>query len=164
MALIIEDGTGVVGANAFITRDEFYAHAASRNIDVTAYESSAIDGAIVIVSADFISVYYKFKGTLLNEDQGMSIPTSEVGITAKIKQATNDAALLQLQGKLFVSPDDISVNGGVKSTSKSVGSLNTAIEYQDGNSYTTKYPTPTIDRLLNCYTLGGFAPGSSLRY
>ena len=160
----LEDGTGIVGANALVTVAEFDTYASDRNIDISAYSTPGIEGSIVIASSDFISVYYKFKGAPLNEDQGLSIPTNLVGITSKIKQATNDATLLQLQGKLFVSPNDINVSGGIKATSKSVGSLNTAVEYQAGNTYTTKYPTPTIDRLLSCYTLGGFAPGSSLRY
>ena len=165
MALIIEDGTGVVDANALITNAEFMAFANSRNEDVSAYDIATIDGSIVVASTDYISVYYSFKGELLNEDQGLSIPTTLVGITSKIKQATYNAALLNLQGKLFVSSSDISSSGNVKSTMSKVGSLEKEVEYQDGAGYTSKYPTPTVDRLLKDYvTGGGVAPASSLRY
>lgn len=163
--LVIEDGTGVAGANAFITNAEFKQYATTRAVDISSYSTQQIEGAIVTSSADFISVYYQFKGTVINDDQGLSIPTDKVDITSKIKQAAYEAALLHLKGRLFVQPSDIQAGGNIKRTMKKVGSLETETEYQDGNGYTSKYPTPIIDRLLQTYTAGnGFAPATSLRW
>jgi len=164
MALLLENGTGIDGANAFVTTAELGEYLTDRNVDPADYDTDQLEASIIIASSDFISTYYTFKGDLLNDDQGMSLPTNDVGITAKVKQATNNAAWLDLQGKLFVSADDIYANGSIKGTKKAVGTLVTEVEYQESEGYTSKYPTPTIDRLLQPYTLGGFAPSFSKRY
>ena len=46
--MIVEDGTGVVGANALISVSEFNQFATDRNIDPTDYDTEQIEGAIVV--------------------------------------------------------------------------------------------------------------------
>lgn len=166
MSLIIEDGTGVIDANAYISLAEFKAYASARFIDITAYTDDQINGAIVIASVDFISVNYDFKGTKLTDTQGMTLPTNEVSINSDIKISTYQAAILSLSGRLFVDTTELSVNGSVSAESKSVGSLSKSVEYaESGRKYTNKYPTTNIDERLSSYlSAGGYAPDRSLRY
>lgn len=163
--MIVEDGTGVVGANSFATIAELQAYSDDRNIDISSYSNEELEAALIVASYDFINFNYHFPGTLLNEDQGMCIPTDEVPIDTTIKNSACAAAILQLQGRLFVDPADIDVNGGIKSTSDSVGTLNTEIVYQDGGGYRTTYPTTSIDKMLSKYvTGGGYAPATAKRW
>ena len=96
----------------------------------------------------------------------MTLPTDEVEITSNIKNATYQAALLSLKGRLFVDTTEININGAVSAESKSVGSLSKSVEYaENGRKYTNKYPTTNIDNLLSDYVLGGgVAPNRALRY
>ena len=167
MSLIVEDGTGVINANAYISLAEFKAYASARFIDIDDFENDQINGAIVIASVDFISVNYDFKGIALTEDQGMALPTDKVGINSDIKIATYQATMLSLNGRLFVDTTELSVNGAISSESKGVGSLSKSVEYsEDGRKYTSKYPTTNIDERLSSYLSGGggYAPDKSLRY
>ena len=166
MALILEDGTGVTNANAYISLAEFQSFASARFIDLDDYESDQINGAIVIASVDFISVNYDFKGDPLTTTQGMTLPTDEVEINSDVKNATYQAALLSLKGRLFVDTTEININGAVSSESKSVGSLSKSVEYaENGRKYTNKYPTTNIDNILSSYVAGGgTAPARALRY
>ena len=118
MSLIIEDGTGITDANAYISLAEFKAYATARFVDIDDYEDDQINGAIVIASVDFISVNYDFKGTKLVDTQGMTLPTDEVEITSNIKNATYQAALLSLKGRLFVDTTEININGAISAESQ----------------------------------------------
>lgn len=166
MSLIVEDGTGITDANAYISLAEFKAFATARFVDLDDYEDDQINGAIVIASVDFISVNYDFKGAKLVATQGMTLPTDEVEITSNIKNATYQSALLSLKGRLFVDTTEININGAISAESKSVGSLSKSVEYaENGRKYTNKYPTTNIDNLLSDYVLGGgVAPNRALRY
>lgn len=53
MSFIIEDGTGVSGANAYISVAEFQAHHGSRGVDVSDFDTTEIQQAIVRAT-DFI--------------------------------------------------------------------------------------------------------------
>lgn len=155
MALIIEDGTGVTGANAYISLVEFRQFAADRFVNVSAYDDDVTSGSIVTASVDFISVYYNFLGGALTTTQGMQLPTDEVLINSSVKSATYQATLLNLQGKLFVDSSDINVSGAIKRTFKKADVLEKEIEYQENTGYTSKYPTISIDRILRPFLSGG---------
>lgn len=162
MSFIVEDGTGLEDANSFVSVDYFYSYCESRDISTTSYSSEQIEGALVVASSDFISVNYCFKGTKLNDDQGLALPTDQVTVNSTVKKSTCQAALLHLNGNLFVNPNDITSSGAIKSTTSKVSSLEKSIEYQDGKNYTYKYPTTTIDKALSPYLgAGGYAPAVS---
>lgn len=152
MAMILEDGTGVVGANGFVSLTELGFYADERNIDLSAFTDAQMNGAIVVSSKDYIDTSFNFKGDKLNEDQGMQIPTDEVELNADIKQAACMGAILHLNGRLFVNPTDISQGGQITMESKSlVTGMDKETQYAEGYQYTTKYPTVQIDRLLSKY-------------
>lgn len=161
MAFIVEDGTGVEDANALIDLNFLSDYASNRNIDLSAYPLDAQkQGAIVIASVDYCDTYFTFSGEKLNTDQGMQIPSNKVPLNNQIKTAIAMAAVLHLQGRLFVLATDVD-RKALTSESKGVGPVSESKTYSENWQYTTKYPTGTIDRILNKYSIGGF--GSLLR-
>ena len=69
MAIVIEDGSLVVGANSYITEDELIAYAEKRGVDVN-------DSLTTIIKAmDFFESHSnQFKGGLVSRDQALSWP------------------------------------------------------------------------------------------
>ena len=157
MAFILEDGTGITGANALVSVAELTDYLTDRN-DTTVYTDEQKQAAIIESSVDYIDTYFKIKGTPLTETQGMQIPTDEVGLVAKIKQAAYRGAQLSLIGRLFVDPSSIQ-SQAVTGTSSKVASLSKSVEYADTNTYTTKYPTNSIDMLMKPYVDNGGGMG-----
>lgn len=162
MAFIVEDGTGLSTATAYITVEALDAYAADRAEDLSAYTTAQKQGAIVVASIDYVDGYFQFNGEPLNDDQALSLPTDKVTVNARIKQAVAAAAILQLKGRLFVDPEEIS-RQIVAAESSSVGSLSESITYDGGSQYIDKYPTVQIDRLIMPYTLVQVGAGYSLR-
>ena len=164
MAFVIEDGTGITDANAFVSVAELEEFMTDRGEDIYAYPlASEKQTAIIKASQDYIDTFFKFAGTALTTTQGMQIPTDEVGLVSDIKRACCMSAILSLKGRLFVDPESVQSQMVIEEESK-VGSLSDKTVYSDdGGSYTTKYPTTAIDTILNKYTnsggLGGLVRG-----
>lgn len=155
MAFILEDGTGVAGATALVSVAELDSYLDDRGIESFNYIDTEKQAAIIIASVDKINTFYQFKGDSLSESQGMQIPTDEVALNAQIKRATCEAAYLHLIGRLFVSPTDNLSTGRVKRQMDKLDVLETEVEYHENSGYTSSYPTPGIDRLLQPYVIAG---------
>lgn len=80
MSLIMEDGTGVAGANAYISVADADAHHATRGITLWATLSTAEKEQAIIRGADYIEGVYgsRFKGLRVAFDQAMSWPRNGV--------------------------------------------------------------------------------------
>lgn len=164
MALIVEDGTGITGANALISVAEFDAFAADRGIPNYTYLASDKESAIVVATVDFINTDFKFIGEPLKTIQGLQIPTQHVGVEQNIKLACYHAALLHLKNRLFVDPLDFEVSGQIVAERSKLDVLEEEKTYKPGSNYTNKYPTPQIDKLLQPYTTNYGGLGSMKRW
>jgi len=149
MAFVLEDGTGIEDANALVSVAELTTYLTDRN-DTTVYTDEQKQAAIISASVDYIDTFFTFKGTKLNADQGMQIPTDCVPLNSTVKRAALQAANLSLVGRLFVDPTSIE-SRAVTGESKKVASLSKSVDYAENATYTTKYPTTAIDRLLSPY-------------
>ncbi|MDX1453631.1 MAG: DnaT-like ssDNA-binding protein, partial [Oleiphilaceae bacterium] len=128
-------------------------HAALFGDDISAFTTAQKESALVQASIFYIDGY-DFSGDKLNDDQGLKLPTDEVEVNRDIKRAVLGAAVLQLQGRLFVDPQDIQQRS-ITSESKAVGSLSKSTNYAEQASYTTKYPTTNLDKLVQKHALAG---------
>lgn len=158
MTLIVEDGTGLSNSNGYISVAYLDTWADERGIDLSAYDSDAKEAAIVTSCLDYMEVFYTFKGDPLEEDQALQLPTDEVTINAKIKQASAQAAYYQLQGTLIID-HATSNTAEVKRLREKVDVIEQETEYVEGTRNTYKVNTPIIDRLLKPYLVvgsGGF--------
>ncbi len=158
--LIVEDGTGLVDAQSYISAAELLTYASLRGLDLSDYSEAELESAIYIAANDFIDIFYSFNGDLVNEDQGLSLPTSEVDFGSvqtwrNIKEANANGATLSLTGSLLVDTTEENTAGKVKSESSKLDVLDDSVEYFEGTSLSSKYPTPIIDRLLRPYTISG---------
>lgn len=154
MAFTLETGAGVTGANALISVAELDEYMNDRGLDIYANIDSEKQAAIIKSSQDYIDTYFTIRGTSLTTTQGMQIPTDEVGLFSDIKRACAMGAVLHLEGRLFVKSTDVTQRVIIEEESK-VGSLSDKTVYQEnGAGYTTKYPTTSIDRIMNKYSIG----------
>jgi hypothetical protein len=152
MTLIVEDGTGLTNANSIISVAELDDWADDRGYDLSGYDTADKEAALITSTMDFFEVYYTFKGDPVNPDQALQLPTDEVEINAKIKQAYAQGAYYQLQGLLFV--DHATSNSAeIKRLREKVGPIEEETEYTEGSRKTYKISTPIIDRLLAPYVL-----------
>lgn len=151
MAIIIETGVGVTGANSYASVAELDAYATHR-LDVSTYTTQQKESALVIASSDWVDGTHKFRSEPLTETQGLFFPTVYDGFPPSIKTATLKAALLQLQGLLLVDLTTISQSGVVQSESSSLGPLSESITYKAGSAQIYGRILPSdLTNLLNAY-------------
>lgn len=163
MAFVVEDSSGVTGANSYVSVAELAAYAEFRLV-LTGYTEAQQQAALVIASSDWVDGYHSFRSEPLTETQGLFFPTVQDGLPEAVKEAAMKAALLQLQGLLLVNLSSVSVSGEVESTAKSVGPLSTSTTYRSGTSqrYSRLLPKD-LTSLLNPYLLAGSGLGNVYR-
>ena len=112
MALIIEDGSIVAGANSFTTDAEFQAYATARNITLPATEPER--DALQILAVDYLfSVEDKMKGCRVSIEQELPYPRKGVCYNGfavpsnSIPQALKNA---QMELAIQVNTSDILVS------------------------------------------------------
>lgn len=107
MALVIEDGSIVSGANSFITVAELRTFANQRGVELPTEDGDL--EPIIVQAADYINSYEpKFKGARVNYDQPMAWPRSgvkvygaevaETVIPAQLKASQAQASILVVNG------------------------------------------------------------------
>lgn len=160
MAFTLEDGSGVEGANAYITVTEFKTHHDDRGQDYTgAEDDDAIEVAIVLAT-DYADKRFgrRFRGWRQDRQQGLEWPRTDAftdddylltGIPAALKKAISEYALLVIQlGRNLApaAPPDFGVldpatgevvnnsSGRVVQRTEKVGPIEDSTRYADGNS------------------------------
>lgn len=75
MAFLVEDGSGLAGANGYITAAYFTTHFEDRGIDVSTYSTADISSAIVRAT-DYVDKRFgpKFRGFKKTRNQGLEWP------------------------------------------------------------------------------------------
>lgn len=124
------------------------------------------NAALYVGANDYIDVKYDFAGAIEDENQTLELPTDEVTVTDKVKRANCEAALLQLNGRLFNTELDINGAIKVKSTKEKLDVLEeeSEIEYFNSNGQTYLIDHPQIDALLRDYLSSASAGSPSLGF
>lgn len=150
MAFVVEDNTGLEDANAYIDVAFLDNYASQVGYDLTGKSETDKENAIVRTTLQYIDVEYEFKGSPLNVDQALQLPTSEVLINDKIRRAVADACIAEMKGELFITYNPI---GNIKSQKDKLDVLESEVVYQDNPSaYQASFgKTPTTDKLLKPY-------------
>ena len=158
MALIIEDGTGITNANAYIDVAFLDAWALARNYDLSAYDATKKEAAIQIASQDWVDLFHTFKGAALTTTQGLKMPTVDNSYTDKWRYVVAMAAWLQLRGLLIVDEAGLATTGTIESESSRLGPLSESITYARGTAQTYRRLTPALDAAIKPYLslIGGF--------
>ena len=130
------------------------------------WTDSQKNAALYIGANDYIDVKYEFKGLIEDDGQLLELPTDEVAVTDKVKRANCEAALLQLNGKLFNTELDINGAIKVKSTKEKLDVLEeeSEIEYFNSGNQTYLIDHPQINALLKDYLATGNSGSPSLGF
>lgn len=79
MALIVEDGSIVEGANSYVSIADFRAYATARGVELSADDAEV--ETILIKAMDYLESFAdRFKGCLVDRDQPLSWPREDVVI------------------------------------------------------------------------------------
>lgn len=168
MAFTVEDGTGVAGANSYVT----LAYADTYFADRAVTDWVASDGkkqSALIKATDYIETRWskRFKGNRQFDTQELSFPRYRLydsegklveGIPTALKKATCEYALRALSADLL--PDPVLTDNGQQIAVKreKIGPIEEETQYQVGGSPAVLRPYPAADRLLQDYvTAGGVA-------
>lgn len=146
MALIVEDGTGLATANAYI--DRTFADTYHRERANTAWTGSASDKEAAILKAtEYIDRAYSFRGSLVKDHasdppQALAWPrlaaedpegriVGETSVPVQVQRACAEAALAAL---VLGSLDGSYVTGRLIRSTERVGDMSTAATYDGGLS------------------------------
>ena len=156
MALIVEDGTGVSGANAYISRADFLTYHSDRNNASAAALSSTVIDAAILYATEYLDSKYQWRGTPVDDDQSLGFPTEGgyddqgreiTGLPVQVPKATAELALLHVTSPLNSTLGPRVVEQRVE------GAVHVIYSDKNGNEG-TRYPF--IDRMLKgLYTSGG---------
>lgn len=152
MALVIEDGTNVTGANSYASVDDLVTYAGARKITLPAEEA---DQEVLLVKAmDYLNTLTpRWRGYPTFDDQPLAWPRTynrkDLGIPADLKTAQIVAAIAAM------TIDLMPVQSGTQrsATRKTVGPI--TVQYQNtGSSYGTPR-IPQLDAILRPMFSGG---------
>lgn len=133
MAIIIEDGTQVVGANSYATVAQLATYAADRHVTVTAA------GAVLLIKAMDALEHKNFVGTKANPDQALQWPRLGVQIDGyNIASNTIPANLINSQIELAIAidgGDNPLANQGRETVREKIGDIE--VEYGKSAHATT---------------------------
>lgn len=164
MALIVEDGSIVNGANAYITAQELNDYWQARNVVIS--NTQAEQDAAIIIATQYVDLNFDWRGDIISEDQPLDFPRSGVyddenrsidnkSIPQKLKYAVCEYAYRQLSADIQpdVYPDNL---GTIKRKREKVDVVEQEIEYAEntGGYYGIKR-YPLADNYLKGLTVGG---------
>lgn len=164
MALVVETGAGVPGANAYISVTELDAYWSARNVSL--HQTGAQKEAAIIIATQYVDLNNDWKGSAVDVSQSLGWPRtgavtrngavlSSTSIPAALKNAVAEYAKRQLYSEL---QPDVGDTGAVKRTRSKVDVLETETEYQDATGgYFGLRRYPLADGYLKNLTRGGFA-------
>lgn len=134
MAIVVEDGTGLSNAQAYVDADYLQAYCLERGLSLATYDETAQEAALVIAAKDWIDGQHTFKYEKLVETQALQFPRTEFEFPDDIKVTNAKAAYLQLKGALLVDVTTISTSGAVESESKQLGTMSKSVTYKSGSA------------------------------
>lgn len=126
MALVVENGTGLIGADAYVSVADFKAFCSQRGYRWEDREDFEIEASIRLATG-WIDTYARYKGYRMTRDQTLEFPRSGLvdwsgyqitGVPHRVKQACSELAFKGLSESLYIDQD----RGG-KVTEESVGPI-----------------------------------------
>lgn len=162
MALIVEDGTGVAGANGYITVAELDDYWSCRN--VTLSQTVPEKEAAIIIATQYVDLNNSWKGSIVFGDQPLDWPRvgvvddegrpiASMTIPNQLKNAVAEYAKRQLTADI---QPDVTDEGALKKVKKKVDVIETEKEYQDNTGgYFGLRSYPLADKYLIGLTRGG---------
>lgn len=133
MALVVETGTGLPDAEAYVTVAEFKDYCDKRGLSYAGKADLEIEQKVRL-GTDYVDTISRYKGNRLSPQQALQFPRANLfdwggvevaGLPLKVKQATSELAYRALSGELY---EDLDRGGMVQS--ESVGDI--SVTYAEG--------------------------------
>jgi len=171
MAIIVEDGSGLANANAYIDVAFADAYFTERN-DLEWSGLTAEKEAFIIRATDYIELTFgkRFYGTKFSDSQSLSFPRlADDGLTASIiplnlKKACAEYAKIAKTSGLIINPT--LPTGGLNVTELSqevAGAIKKTVKYDTNQNAIIKRPYPTADLYLQDLIRPAVVGGSLIR-
>lgn len=141
MAILIEDGTGIIDADSYVSVVEADSFFQTRN--ETSWTGGGKEASLIIAS-EYIDITYSFIGNKLNPNQGLEFPRDILGFPNAIKKAVMFIALKDLNNELLYSDSNV-----VKRTKIDV----IETEYFESPTSSFKQTFKYVDNLLAPYLI-----------
>jgi len=114
MAFIVEDGTGIEDANAYVDKPFAENYLLGERLALFKALSDDEKEAAIIAGSQFVDISYDFIGNRQNLEQGLNWPRTDAelhgfvieGVPTAIKKAACEAAVLSLAESLFSNEND----------------------------------------------------------
>lgn len=155
---IVEDGTGVAGANSYATvayADQYFLDRA-----VVAWTGvDAVKQSALVRATDYVTTRFTFRCDLVPELGG---PAADpvISVPDKLKRAVSEYALRALSAELAPDPTTSETGQKVIQKTETVGPLTESTTYAAGGTVFTFKPYPSADILLKGLTR---ASGGTIR-
>ena len=158
MALILEDGTGVTGANTYASVAELEAYA-DGELDLSTYTNTQKENALMIASRRWIDGEHQYLSDPLLKTQGLKFPTLDDAFPSDIKNAALLGAMFQIRGLLLPDYAAIELTGEIISESHNLGGkLQSSVTYAKGTSQRKQRILPNeLHSLVGKYTGSGMS-------
>lgn len=166
MALVVEDGTGLADAEAYVSRAYVTAYVAAYGLTAAAWTASAsgVQEACIRKATQYLDNLYgrSWRGTKRFSVGALSWPRVDAydddsflyasdELPTKLQQACAELAVRAAEGDLLEDPVEA---GTVRSTRVKVGPIEEEISYSNGgNEPTASYPL--VEQLLRALIAGG---------
>jgi hypothetical protein len=150
MAFVVEDGTGLAEANAYIDVAYADAYFADRGIAAWTGDASAKEQAIVRAT-DYVDTVWgsRFRGGKSSQEQPLEWPRSAFdGLPAALVKATAEYAVRALSTTLLPDPEVSASGAMVIETSSKVGPIEESFKYSEAAGIDLIKPYPAADNLL----------------
>lgn len=158
MSIIVEDGTGLMDANSYVSveyADDYFAMRGNPTWNAL----SEADKEFALVNAtDYIDQRWScFKGELLNPYQALMFPrTLWEGIPANLKRACCEYAVIATERPLWFIPEVDESGFAVQERKEKVGPIEESVkyavgEYSGSTARTTFLSFPKADQLMSGY-------------
>jgi len=165
MELIVEDGSGVVGANSYVSADDYLTWAAARGLPELEQEQVEI---AAVQAVDYLQIEVCYSGYRVDEEQALEYPRTSVyingvlfaddAVPSQLKQAQMHLMSAVLSGVPLMP--NVSGNAADYVVKEKVGPIETT--FADATVFNGRTSFTAVERLLapllgrNCTGFGSF--------
>ena len=155
MSLIVEDGTGMMDSNSYVSVAEADAYFKLRGITSWANLPTEDKESALVNGTDYIGVRWScLKGEVLNEFQALAFPRDAWdGIPEAVKRAAMEYAMAASEDELWLRPTVDPSGLAVAERTEKVGPIEERVKYGVNNvtgvgTYMQFAPFPKADTLM----------------
>jgi hypothetical protein len=154
VTIIVEDGTGVTGAEAYISVSDADAYFVARSNTAWAALDTPTKESCLRKGCDYLEGIYKWKGMRATSTQTLSWPRQCVvvdGVSVSSDAVPVAVSRANAELALRASAGELAADESTQVTRETVGPI--TVEYQAGARQNPRYVS--IDAMLAAYTMGG---------